>query len=183
MMTTSELKNRLDKTVEYLRTELTQIRTGRANPSLLENIYVNAYESKMTLKELGSITLSDAQTIMVSPWDKSLLPEIAKAIRESEVNLNPVEVGATLKVPIPALTEERRKELAKLVNSKVEEAKQAMRNIRQEAMKDIDKEFEEDKLTEDDKFLLREEVEETVKEHVDEVEEMGEKKTKEIMTV
>jgi ribosome recycling factor len=182
-MTTSELKNRLDKTVEFLQTELTQIRTGRANPSLLENITVEVYESKMSLKELGSITLADAQTIMVSPWDKSLLSEIAKAIRESDINLNPVEVGATLKVPIPPLTEERRKELAKMVNSKVEDAKQAMRNIRQEAMKDIEKDFEDDKLTEDDKYLLRDEVEETVKEHVDDVEEMGEKKTKELMTV
>jgi ribosome recycling factor len=182
-MTISELKSRLDKSVEYLRSELSQIRTGRANPSLLEDVVVEVYESKMSLKELGSITLADAQTIIVSPWDKGLLSEISKAIRESEAKLNPVEAGASLRVPIPPLTEERRKELSKNVNSKVEEAKQAVRNIRQEAMKDIDKQFEDKEITEDDKFTLRDEVEETVKERVDEIEEMGEKKTNELMTV
>lgn len=182
-MTTSELKDKLSKTVEFIKSELTQIRTGRANPSLLEDIVVEAYDSKMALKELGSITLSDAQTIMVTLWDKNLIPDVEKAIRESEVKLNPVEVGGNLKVPIPPLTEERRKELVKLVNQKVEEAKQSIRNIRQDAMKDIDLDFDNKKISEDDKFRLRDDVEDTVKEFIEKIEDIGNTKSKELMVV
>ena len=182
-MTASELKDKLSKSIEFLQSELTQIRTGRANPSLIEDLQIEVYESKMALKELGSITLTDSQTITISVWDKSLLPVITNAIRESEHKLNPVEVGTSLKVPIPPLTEDRRKELSKLVNSKVEECKQSLRNIRQEAMKDIDKEYEEKTISEDEKFTQREEVEEVVKEFVKDVEATGELKSKELMTV
>lgn len=182
-MTNSELKTRLSKTIDFLATEFSQIRTGRANPSLLEDVIVPAYESKMHLKELGTITLSDNQTIMVSPWDKSLLQAIAKAIRESEHKLNPFEAGDSLRVPIPPLTEERRVEMTKIVSHKVEDAKQAMRNIRQEAMKDIDRDFDAKELTEDDKFLMREEVDDLVKEYVSRAEEMGDKKNGELLRV
>ena len=116
----------------------------------------------MTLKELGSITLSDSQTIVVSPWDKSLLPQIRTAITESDLHLNPVDTGGTLKVPVPPLTEERRKELTKLVSQKVEATKQAIRNIRQDAMKDIDALFSEKKIGEDEKFTQKEDVEDVV---------------------
>jgi ribosome recycling factor len=182
-MTTSELKNKITKSVDFLRTELSQIRTGRANPSLLEDITVEVYESKMALKELGSITLSDAHTIMITLWDKNLLPIVTKEIREGELKLNPVEAGGNLKVPIPPLTEDRRKELARIVNQKVEECKQSVRNIRQDAMKDIDKEYDEKTISEDEKFTQKDEVEEIVKEFVEEVEELGKTKSDELMTV
>jgi len=182
-MTSSELKNRLTKSIEFLQAELTQIRTGRANPSLLEDIEVVAYESKMALKELGSVTLADAQTIMVTPWDKNLIPDIEKAIRDSESKLNPVEVGGNLKVPVPPLTEDRRKELVRLVNQKVEDCKQSVRNIRQDAMKDIDKEFEDKIISEDEKFTQKEEVEEITKDFVEQSDAIGETKSSELMTV
>ena len=182
-MTTSELKNRITKTVDFLRTELSQIRTGRSNPSLLEDVTVEAYESKMALKELGSITLSDSHTIMITLWDKSLLPIVTKEIREGELKLNPVEAGGNLKVPIPPLTEDRRKELARIVNQKVEECKQSVRNIRQDAMKDIDKEYDDKDISEDEKFTQKDEVEEIVKEFVGEAEEMGKTKSDELMTI
>ena len=182
-MTSLELKNRLTKSIEFLQSELTQIRTGRANPSLLEDIEVVAYESKMTLKELGSVTLADAQTIMVTPWDKNLIPDIEKAIRESESKLNPVEVGGNLKVPVPSLTEDRRKELVRLVNQKVEDCKQSVRNIRQDAMKDIDKEFEDKIISEDEKFTQKEEVEEITKDFVEQADAIGENKSSELMKV
>ena len=182
-MTTSELKNRITKTVDFLRTELSQIRTGRSNPSLLEDVTVEAYESKMALKELGSITLSDSHTIMITLWDKSLLPIVTKEIREGELKLNPVEAGGNLKVPIPPLTEDRRKELARIVNQKVEECKQSVRNIRQDAMKDIDKEYDDKNISEDEKFTQKDEVEEIVKEFVEEAEEMGKTKSDELMTI
>jgi ribosome recycling factor len=182
-MTSSELKNRLTKSIDFLKSELTQIRTGRANPSLLEDIEVVAYESKMTLKELGSVTLADAQTIMVTPWDKNLIPIIEKAIRESESRLNPVEVGGNIKVPVPALTEDRRKELVRLVSQKTEDCKQAIRNIRQDSMKDIDKEYDDKVISEDGKFTQKEVAEDIIKDFVDQAEAIGEVKSTELMTV
>ncbi len=182
-MTTSELKSKLDRSLEFLQSELSQIRTGRANPSLLEDVEIEAYESKMTLKELGSITLADAQTITITLWDRSLLPVVSKAIREGDLKLNPVEAGGNLKVPVPPLTEDRRKELVKLVNQKVEETKQSVRNIRQDAMKDIDKDFEDKSISEDEKFAQKDEVEDIVKEYVDKAEEDGKAKNSELMTV
>jgi len=182
-MTVSELENRITKSVDFLKSELTQIRTGRANPSLLEEVTVEAYESKMALKELGSITLSDSHTIMITLWDKNLLPVVVKEIREGELKLNPVEAGGNLKVPIPPLTEDRRKELVKLVNQKIEECKQATRNIRQDAMKDIDKEYDEKNISEDEKFTQKGEVEEIVKKLVEEAEEAGNAKSKELMNI
>lgn len=182
-MTKSELKTKLSKSIEFLESELSQIRTGRANPSLLEDLSVEAYDSKMALRELSSVTLVDAHIISVSPWDKGLLPVISKAIRESDLKLNPVELGANLRVPVPPLTEERRKELARLVSQKVEDCKQSLRSIRQEYMKDVDRDFEDKKISEDDKFIRREDGEETTKEHSDKAEEIGKNKIAEVMTV
>ncbi len=182
-MTPSDLKSRLQKSVDFLESELAQIRTGRANPTLLENLSVKAYGTTMTLKELASITVSDAQNLLVAPWDKSLLNDIAKAIMESDMHVNPVVGGASVRVPIPSLTEERRKEFAKLVSSKVEETKTAMRNIRQEAMRDIEKAFSAKEVSEDDKFSQKSEVEKTVKEFVTTVDTLGDKKAQEVLTV
>ncbi len=182
-MTSIELKNRLSKSIDFLKAELTQIRTGRANPSLLEDVEVIAYESKMTLKELGSITLADAQTILVTPWDKSLIPQIEKAIREGESRLSPVEAGGNIKVPVPTLTEDRRKELARLVNQKVEECKQSVRNIRQDAMKEIDKDFDDKVISEDDKFSQKEDAEDIIKDFTNKADTIGEAKITELMTI
>lgn len=182
-MTNADLKSKLTKSVDFLKSEFSQIRTGRANPSLIEDVTIEAYGSKMAIKELGSISLADSQTIVITPWDKSLLGAIRTAIRDSELKLNPVELGGILRVPIPPLTEERRKELTKLVSQKAEDCKQSLRNIRQEAMKDIDKEFEEKKVSEDEKFTKRDQVEDLVKTHVEEVEALAQTKNKEIMTV
>ncbi|OGC46314.1 ribosome recycling factor [candidate division WWE3 bacterium RBG_19FT_COMBO_34_6] len=182
-MNSIELKNKLIKSLDHLKSELTQIRTGRANPSLLEGIMCEAYGAKMHLKELGSISLSDAHTIIITPWDKNLLGVIRNAIRDSELNLNPLDAGGTLRVPVPPLTEDRRKDLTKLVSQKVEETKQSIRNIRQETMKEIDKEFESKEISEDEKFLLYKKVEEIVKEYANEAEESGQIKNKEILTI
>ncbi|MFC1621821.1 ribosome recycling factor [Patescibacteria group bacterium] len=178
-----ELKNKLSKSVDFLKTEFSQIRTGRANPSLVEDIEVVAYESKMMLKELGSITLQDAQTILITPWDKNLANVIAKAIRESKLSLNPVEDSGIVRIPIPALTEERRVELAKLVSQKAEETKVSMRSIRQEAMKDIDNLHSDKEISDDKKFAEKERVEEMVKEFVEQIEKVSESKKKDLMRV
>jgi ribosome recycling factor len=178
-----ELKLRLEKSLDFFKSELLQVRTGRANPGLVEDIVVEAYGSKMTVKEVGTITVLDSQNIIVSPWDKGLISSIAKSIRESDLKLNPVEESDRLRIPIPSLTEERRKEFSRVVSTKSEETKNSIRSIRQEAMKDIEKDFNDKKIGEDEKFRLKEEVEKTVKEFVEKVEEIAEHKRQEILRV
>lgn len=182
-MNTHDLKTKLQKSVDFFQSELAQIRTGRANPALLEDVQIMAYEAKMTLKEVGSITLQDAQTILVSPWDTSLLSIIAKAIRESEHKLNAVESGNTIRVAVPPLTEERRMDLAKLVSQKAEDTKQALRNIRQDAIKEVEKSFADKKIGEDDKFSFKEEIDEIVKGFIDQVETLVSSKKQDLLTV
>jgi ribosome recycling factor len=182
-MNTTELKSKLTKSTEFLRSELSQIRTGRASPSLLEEIAVDAYGTKMSIRELASISLLDTQNLAVVPWDKGLLKSISKAIRENNLNLNPVDEAERVRVPVPALTEERRKELAKVVSVKVEDCKNAIRNTRQDAMKDIEASFASKEIGEDDKFRQKEDVEKIVKTFVDQCDEMGESKKDELMTI
>ena len=182
-MTTSELKSKLTKSLEHLEQELAQIRTGRASPALLENIAVDAYGTKMTVKELGTIGLLDSQNLMIQIWDKSLQGAVVSAVRESDLKVNPVIDGSVIRVPIPTLTEERRKEFVKIVSGKVEETKGAMRNIRQDAMKDVEKEFTDKKIGEDEKFSQKEEVEGVVKDFISRVDELGESKKSDIMKI
>jgi len=182
-MNTADLRAKLSKSLDFLKSELNQLRTGRPSPSLIENIQVEAYDTKMTVKELGTISVLDSQNLAVSVWDKSLLKVIAGAIRESELKLNPVVDGDVVRVPLPALTEERRKDLVKLVSSKVEETKNAIRSIRQDFMKEIDRAFTDKEMGEDEKFTGKEEVEKVVKEFVDESDELGDNKKEEIMKV
>lgn len=182
-MTAAELRSKLDKALEFLVSELAQIRTGRASPTLLEDIPVFAYDTQMTIKEVGNVTVADSQSLLIVLWDRSLINEVARAVRESDLKLNPVVGGDSVRVPIPPLTEERRKELVRVVSSKVEATKNTMRLIRQDAMKDIDKQFADKQIGEDEKFSGREETEEIVKEYTDKADEMGERKKEDVMTV
>ncbi|HSX39619.1 MAG TPA: ribosome recycling factor [Candidatus Saccharimonadales bacterium] len=182
-MDANNLKSKLAKSLDHLKSELSQIRTGRATPSLLENIVVDAYGAKMTLKEVGSITLLDPQNLVVAPWDKSLLKAIGTAILESDLKVNPVVDSTQVRVPIPALTEERRKEFVKVVSVKIEECKNSMRNVRQEVMKEIDKDFSDKKIGEDDKFSQKEQVEDVVKDFVSQADTLGEAKKTDLMSV
>lgn len=182
-MTTAELKTKLNATIEHLNTELSGIRTGRATTSLVEEIEVDAYGARMKIRELGTLSTPDAQMILISPWDKSLIKDIDKAIRNANLALNPVPDSQVLKVPVPALTEDRRKEFTKLVTERAEQAKNKLRNVRQDAMKDIDNQFSNKEITEDDKFSAKEEVEKIVKEFTNLVESTAEKKKADLMTV
>jgi ribosome recycling factor len=182
-MNAPELKLKLLKSIDFLKSELSQIRTGRASPSLIESVLVDAYESKMSVKELGTITVMDSQNLVVSPWDKSLLKPIAKAIRESGLGLNPIDEPDRIRIPIPALTEERRTELTRIVSGKVEECKNSLRNVRQDAMKYIEKEFLDKNISEDEKFSQKEEVEKTIKTFIEQADELGEVKKKELLAI
>ncbi len=180
-MNTSDFKHRLGKSVDVLKNDLSQIRTGRATPTLIENIRLEAYGAPMTVKELGSTTVLDSQNLIFSAWDENLTRQIANAIRDSDLKVNPVVDGDSIRIPVPELTEERRHDFAKVVSVKVEECKNALRNLRQECMKDIERDFAEKRIGEDDKYSQRDEVEKIVKEFVEMAEAAGDQKKSELM--
>ncbi|KKU30096.1 MAG: Ribosome-recycling factor [candidate division WWE3 bacterium GW2011_GWA1_46_21] len=182
-MTDAELKAKLEKSVGYLKSELVKIRTGRASPALFDDVRADAYGAAMTVKELAAVSVLDAQTIVISPWDKSLLKAMESAIRASNLGLNPVVDGDVIRVAIPHLTEESRKEFAKMVSAKAEDCRQTVRNIRQDAMKDIDKRFANKEIGEDGKFSFRDKVEEVVKQTNAQIDNLGEAKKKDLMAV
>lgn len=178
-----ELNQKLTLSLEFFAAELTKIRTGRASGSLVENIEVEAYGGKMKIKEVGTISVPEAQTIVITPWDKSLLKDIDKALRESTLDLNPITSGDGVKVPVPALTEDRRKEMVKTIGAKLEECKTSMRNIRQDAMKTVEKSFVDKEIGEDDKFNQKEEVENIVKDYIGRAEVICDTKKEEILKI
>lgn len=182
-MTISEYKTKLEKSLDFLKSELSQIRTGRAAPALIENVMVDAYGSKMALKEVGSISVLDSQNLVVSPWDKSLIQSVAKSLRESDLKLNAVDESDRVRVPFPALTEERRKEFVKLVSTKVEDCKNSMRSIRQDGLKEVDRQFTDKEIGEDEKFKLRDDYDKLIKEYSAKADDIGEDKKTDLMTI
>lgn len=183
LMLSSELKIKLGKSLDFFVAELKQLRTGRASPSLFEDIKVSAYGSQMTIKELGNILTLDSQTLAVIPWDKGLVSAIVSAIRESQMGFNPIEDSDRVRIPIPPLTEERRIEFTKMVSTKHEDCKNSFRSIRQEAIKELEKDFADKKMGEDEKFRQKEEIEKVVKEFTEKADEQSEAKKQELMTV
>ncbi len=183
-MNTSEIKNRLVKSLEFLKSEVSQIRTGRVSPSLISDISVEAYPgSFMTIKELGSIVVMDPHNLAVTPWDKGVLDSITSGIKNSDLGVSAIKEADRVRISVPALTEERRVEFTKDASEKVENCKGSIRNIRQEVMKDIEKDFSDKVISEDEKFRQKEEVEDIIKDYLNQADEIGEEKKKEIMTV
>lgn len=171
------------KALEHFQGELNAVRTGRASPALVENLLVESYGAKTPLKNLASITVPEARSLAIQPWDKSLLQAIEKAVQASPIGINPVNDGAYIRLNMPSLTEERRKELVKLVKQNAEAARIRIRNIREEIWKEIGRQVKDKKLTEDDKFKAETELKKIVEENNGKIEDMMEKKQAEIMTV
>jgi len=176
-------KEHFEKSVEHLRQEITGLRTGRATPALVEDISVEAYETKQALKGLASISVVDAKTLAVDPWDKSLLQAIEIALRNSDLGINPVNDGTVIRLPLPDLTTERRQELIKVLHTKLEQARIAIRKIREDVRGEIDKKEKAKEISEDEKFTYQDELETLVKECNEKVKVIGEEKEKEINTV
>jgi ribosome recycling factor len=149
---------KMGKTVEAFKHELTKIRTGRAHPGLLDQVHVDYYGSMVPISQVANVTLLDARTISVQPWEKGMGAKIDKAIRESDLGLNPAAQGDLLRVPMPALTEERRKELTKVVRHTGEEAKIAVRSIRRDANEHLKKLLKDKHVTEDEERRAQDEV-------------------------
>ena len=178
-----ELKRKLEKSLEVVRDDLATIRAGRAKPALIEGVKVEAYGGVMELRELATITAPSADLLVVAPWDKSLVGVINKGIQAANLGLNPIVEGDQLKVPVPTLTEERRKELVKLVAQKVESGRVIIRQIRNEIKADIEELEGESGVSEDDVQRWLEEMQKMVDEYIGKVEELGKEKEKELMTI
>jgi len=182
-MNKAELKKSLTEAIEFFKIELSKIRTGRATPGLIEDVLVEAYGSKTRIKELGSITIPEPQMIVVSPWDRSLIPGISKSINTSELNLNSSYDNEKVRIPIPPLSEERRTELSKIVTLKLEGCKTTVRNLRNDIMKSIDKSFTDKQISEDEKFKLKEDADKIIKEYSDMAEDLASDKKKSLMEI
>jgi len=178
-----DIDKRMKQAVNVVREELSHVRTGRASPALVENIPVDYYGSVVELKQIASITTPDAKTILIQPWDKNALNAIEKAIWKSELGLNPTVDSTIIRIVLPPLTEERRKEIAKMAKKLVEEGKIAIRNLRREANEEIKKLEKDGKISEDEEKATQAEVQKMTDEHINELDGLWEKKEKEIMSV
>jgi len=178
-----DAETRMSKTVESLRQELKHIRTGKANPALLDNIRVSCYGQEMPLRQVASIAVPDPRQIVVQPWDKSILSEVERAIHKADLGLNPSNDGSFVRIPIPPLTEERRRDLVKAVKKLVEEAKIALRNIRRDANDQLKKGEKDGEITEDESRRGLEKVQDLIDKKSNELEEVLKRKEQEIMEV
>lgn len=176
-------KQAFEKIMEFLRSEFSKIRTGRAHTSLVENIEVEAYGTITPINQLASISVPEPRTIAVAPWDKNVLGAVEKAIQQSDIGVNPLNDGEMIRVVLPSLTEESRKELVKVVNSKTEEARIRVRNTREEAMKNYEKQEDAGEISEDERFQKKEILQKLVDEYNEKIEESRKEKEQEVMKV
>ena len=186
-MSIAEIKKnaeaKMARSTEVLKTDLQKIRTGRAHPGILDQVQVEYYGSMVPISQVANVTLLDARTISVQPWEKALGPKIEKAIRESDLGLNPSSQGDVIRVPTPALTEERRKELTKVVRNEGEDAKVAVRNLRRDANEHAKKLSKDKEISEDDERRSLDEVQKLTDRTVAEIERMIAAKEAEILAV
>lgn len=178
-----DIEKRMKQAVNVVREELSHVRTGRASPALVENLEVEYYGTTVQLKQIASITTPDARTILIQPWDRNALPLIEKAIWKSDLGFNPAVDATVIRVTLPPLTEERRKEIAKMAKKIVEEGKVAVRNLRREANEEVRKMEKEGKVSEDESKWAQAEIQKLTDEHINELDGLWEKKEKEIMSV
>ncbi len=185
-MTTEIKKNaetKMVKSVESYKITLTKIRTGRAHAGLLDHVQIDYYGAMMPINQVATVTASDARTLTVQPFEAKMAGAIEKAIRDSDLGLNPSTNGNTVRVPMPALTEERRKELIKVVKSEAEDAKVAIRNIRRDANSDLKAKLKAKEITEDDDKRAQDEIQKATDKHIAELDKLTVEKEKELMTV
>ncbi|MBW8756061.1 MAG: ribosome recycling factor [Burkholderiales bacterium] len=186
-MSTADIKNtaqtKMGRSIESFKAELQKIRTGRAHPGMLDQIHVEYYGSPVPLSQVAQLSLLDARTIGVQPWEKPMISKVEKAIRESDLGLNPSTTGDIIRVPMPALTEERRKDLTKVVKGLGEDAKVAVRNLRREANEHGKKLLKDKEITEDDERRLMDDIQKLTDRTIAEVDHLVQSKEQEILAV
>ena len=178
-----DASKRMEKAVESLKGELNKLRTGRAHPSLLEHIKVNYYGNLTQLNQIASVNVSDPRTLSITPWEKDMVQPIEKAILNSDLGLNPNTAGTVIRVPLPALTEERRKDLVKIVKASAENARVAIRNIRRDVNSDIKELLKAKEISEDDERRAEERIQKLTDNYIGEVEKILVAKEAELMEV
>lgn len=178
-----DAKSRMGKSIESLRHELAKIRTGRAHTSLLDHVTVEYYGSEVPISQVANVNVEDARTLTVTPWEKVMVGKVEKAIMTSDLGLNPATVGAVIRVPMPALTEERRRDLVKVVRHEAENARVAIRNIRRDANNALKALLKDKQISEDDERRGEEEIQKLTDAHIEEVDKVLAEKEKELMEV
>jgi ribosome recycling factor len=186
-MTIAEIKQttqgKMDLSIAAFKNNLTKIRTGRANPALLDTVMVEYYGSSVPLSQVANVALIDSRTISVQPWEKGMGAKIEKAIRESDLGLNPASMGDLIRVPMPPMSEERRKEMTKLVRNEGENAKIAVRNLRRDANESVKKLVKDKLASEDDQKRAEADVQKVTDKHIAEIDQLVAAKEQEIMAV
>jgi ribosome recycling factor len=186
-MSTADIKKtaetKMGRTIESFKGELQKIRTGRAHPGMLDQIHVDYYGSPVPLSQVAQLSLLDARTIGVQPWEKPMISKVEKAIRESDLGLNPSTTGDIIRVPMPALTEERRKDLTKVVKGLGEDSKVAVRNLRREANEHGKKMLKDKDITEDDERRLVDDIQKLTDRTISEIDKLVQTKESEILAV
>ncbi len=176
-------KEQFTKILEHLKIELQTLRSGRATPALVENIPINAYNVRTPLKQLASIHTPEPRLIVIEPWDKGLLKDVEKGILEAQINLTPNNDGAVIRIQIPPLTEETRRDIIKILNQKLEESRISVRRIREEIIKILKANKEKGEIGEDEFFKQQKQLQSEVDSYNEQIKELGEQKEKEIMSV
>ncbi|MBI2724850.1 MAG: ribosome recycling factor [Polaromonas sp.] len=186
-MSIAEIKQtaeqKMQQSMEAFKNSLSKIRTGRANPGILDTVQVDYYGSMVPISQVANVSLLDARTVSVAPWEKGMGPKIEKAIRDSDLGLNPAAQGDLIRVPMPAMTEERRKELTKVVRSEGEHAKVAVRNLRRDANDHVKRLLKDKEISEDDERRSQDEVQKFTDRFIAEVDKLVASKEQDIMAV
>ncbi len=178
-----EASERMEKTVEYITRDFATMRAGRANPAMLDKIMVDYYGSPTPINQLANIGVPEPRLLVIQPWDKTAIPEIEKAIMRSDLGVNPSNDGNVIRIPIPTLTEERRKDLVRVVRKRAEESKIAVRNIRREANENLKGLEKQGQISEDENKKRLDEVQKVTDKYIKEIEKLADGKEKEIMEV
>ncbi|MDZ7663184.1 ribosome recycling factor [Thiohalophilus sp.] len=178
-----DAESRMGKSVEALKTELTKLRTGRAHTSLLDHVMVEYYGSQVPLNQVASISVGDARTLTVQPWEKPMVQKVEKAILESDLGLNPATAGEVIRVPLPTLTEERRKDMIRIVRQEGENTRVAIRNIRRDAISDFKSLLKDKEITEDEEHKAEEDIQKLTDKYIAKVDEALEAKEKDLMEI
>ena len=179
----ANVKTKMQRSLDSLKSSLSKIRTGRAHTGILDHINVDYYGSLTSLGQVASVTLVDSTTINIQPYEKTMIPIIEKVIRESDLGLNPATSGETIRIPMPPLTEERRRELIKVVKSEAENAKVSMRNIRREANDALKKLIKSKEISEDDERRSQDEVQKNTDQFINEIDKLTELKEKDLLAI
>jgi ribosome recycling factor len=181
--TIADAETRMGKTMEALHRDLNTIRTGRASPALLDRVQVDYYGTQTPLNQMAGISAPEARLLVIQPWDRGSIPDIEKALMKSDLGITPSNDGQVIRIAIPQLTEERRKQLVKVVHSNVEDAKVSVRNIRRDSLSQIREMLSEKQISEDDERRAEQRLEELTKRFVDEADAIGKSKEQEVLEV